>query len=129
MIQLLMLWAVFLAFQLVKSKYGHCTKEYLLLFLAQTILCISVTVFFIRAELADLGRPAAEQHGDPEMHEILLGERSGVPVGTNACFHAFLGVCARPLAVCKRDVFSAPHSPPLCPMFIPVPSICVLCLQ
>lgn len=81
MIQLLILWAVFLAFQMVKSKYGHCTKEYLLLFLAQTVFCISVTVFFIRAELADLGRPAPEQHGDPEMHEILLGERSGVPAG------------------------------------------------
>ena len=81
MIQLLILWAVFLAFQMVKSKYGHCTREYLLLFLAQTVFCISVTVFFIRAELADLGRPAPEQHGDPEMHEILLGERSGVPAG------------------------------------------------
>ena len=66
---------------MVKSKYGHCTREYLLLFLAQTVFCISVTVFFIRAELADLGKPAAEQHGDPEMHEILLGERSGVPAG------------------------------------------------
>lgn len=77
---------------MVKSKYGHCTKEYLLLFLAQTIFCISVTVFFIRAELADLGKPAAEQHGDPEMHEILLGERSGVPTGKPVLSNMHAGV-------------------------------------
>ena len=81
MTQLLLLWAVFLAFQMEKSKFGRCTKQYLLLFLAQTVFCISVTVFFIRAELAELGKPASEQHGDPELHELLVGERSGLPAG------------------------------------------------
>ncbi len=106
MIQLLLLWAVFLAFQMVKSKYGHCTKQYLLLFLAQTIFCISVTVFFIRAELADLGKPAAEQHGDPEMHEILLGERSGVPAGKPALssMHAGVFIPAYWNCVCADDM-------------------------
>ena len=79
--QLLLLWAVFLAFQMVKSKYGNCTKEYLVLFLAQTVFCISVTTFFMRRELADLGKPEAEQHGDPEMHQLLLGQRTGYPEG------------------------------------------------
>ena len=78
-VQLLILWAVFLTFQMAKSKYGNCTKEYLLLFLAQTVFCISVTTFFMRRELADIGKPAAQQHGDPEMHQLLLGQRGESP--------------------------------------------------
>jgi len=93
-VQLLLLWGVFLTFQMVKSRYGHCTKEYLLLFAAQTVFCISVTTFFIRKELADLGKPASEQHGDPEMHEILLGERSGVPAGLSAVHLLCASFCA-----------------------------------
>jgi len=85
MIQLLILWAVFLAFQMVKSKYGHC---------------ISVTVFFIRAELAGLGKPAAEQHGDPEMHEILLGEHSIVPAGMPALSNINAGVFEALIPAC-----------------------------
>ena len=81
MAQLFLLWAVFLALQMAKSKHGHCTKEYLLLFVAQTVFCISVTVFFVRRELAELGQPAGEQRIDPEIHELLIGERSGVPAG------------------------------------------------
>ena len=78
-VQLLLLWAVFLTFQMVKSKYGICTKEYLVLFLAQTVFCISVTTFFMRRELADLGKPAAQQHRDPEMQQLLLGQRGASP--------------------------------------------------
>ena len=78
-VQLLVLWALFLVFQMAKSKYGNCTKEYLILFLAQTVFCISVTTFFIRRELADVGKPAAQQHGDPEMHQLLLGQRNDSP--------------------------------------------------
>ena len=77
-VQLLILWAVFLIFQMAKSKHGNCTKEYLVLFLAQTVFCISVTTFFMRRELADIGRPAAQQHGDPEMHQLLLGQRGNL---------------------------------------------------
>ena len=29
----------------------------------------------MRQELADIGRPAAQQHGDPEVHQLLLGQR------------------------------------------------------
>lgn len=78
-VQLVLLWAVFLTFQMVKSKYGICTKEYLVLFLAQTVFCISVTTFFMRRELADLGKPAAQQHRDPEMQQLLLGQRGASP--------------------------------------------------
>lgn len=78
-VQLLLLWAVFLTFQMVKSKYGICTKEYMVLFLAQTVFCISVTTFFMRRELADLGKPAAQQHRDPEMQQLLLGQRGASP--------------------------------------------------
>lgn len=78
-VQLLLLWAVFLTFQMVKSKYGICTREYLVLFLAQTVFCISVTTFFMRRELADLGKPAAQQHRDPEMQQLLLGQRGASP--------------------------------------------------
>ena len=78
-VQLLLLWAVFLTFQMVKSKYGICTKEYLVLLLAQTVFCISVTTFFMRRELADLGKPAAQQHRDPEMQQLLLGQRGASP--------------------------------------------------
>ena len=77
--QLLALWAAFLAFQLAKSKYGTCTKEYLLLFAFQTIFCISVTVFFIRRELAEVMEHADQ--ADPEMHELLLGTRTGAAAG------------------------------------------------
>ncbi|KAL3157342.1 hypothetical protein ABBQ32_011825 [Trebouxia sp. C0010 RCD-2024] len=76
-VQLVLLWAVFLTFQMVKSKYGNCTKQYLVLFLAQTVFCITVTTFYMRRELADLGKPAAQQHGDPEVHQLLLGQRDG----------------------------------------------------
>lgn len=78
---LLSLWIVFLAFQLEKSKYGHCSKQFLGIFAAQAVFCISLTVYFIRHELAELGKPAGLSHEDPEMHELLVGERSGVPPG------------------------------------------------
>ena len=96
-VQLLVLWAVFLIFQMVKSKYGNCTKEYLMLFLAQTVFCISVTTFFMRRELADLGKPAAQQQGDPEMHQLLLGQRGTAPDGKilftlQFCFWSFHGI-------------------------------------
>ena len=78
-VQLLVLWAVFLIFQMAKSKYGNCTKEYLILFLAQTVFCISVTTFFMRRELADIEKPTAQQHGDHEMHQLLLGQRGDSP--------------------------------------------------
>lgn len=78
---LLSLWIVFLAFQLEKSKYGHCSKQFLGIFGAQAVFCISLTVYFIRHELAELGKPAGLNHEDPEMHELLVGERSGVPPG------------------------------------------------
>ena len=68
-----------MAFQMGKSKYGTCTKQYLLLFAAQTVFCISVTVFFIRRELAEVMEDA--DHADPEMHELLLGSRAGVAAG------------------------------------------------
>ncbi len=92
---LLSLWIVFLAFQLEKSKYGHCSKQFLGIFAAQAVFCISLTVYFIRHELAELGKPAGLSHEDPEMHELLVGERSGVPPGMllhctiNICFWCF----------------------------------------
>ena len=84
---LLSLWIVFLAFQLEKSKYGHCSKQFLGIFAAQAVFCISLTVYFIRHELAELGKPAGLSHEDPEMHELLVGERSGVPPGTLLFYH------------------------------------------
>ena len=103
-VQLLVLWAVFLIFQMVKSKYNHCTKEYLVLFLAQTVFCISVTTFFMRRELADLGKPAAEQHRDPEMHQLLLGQQNGGSEGT---------ICHARLCVCVHVAFAESSQPSL----------------
>ncbi|KAL0029451.1 hypothetical protein WJX77_009177 [Trebouxia sp. C0004] len=78
---LLSLWIVFLAFQLEKSKYGHCSKQFLGTFGAQAVFCISRTLYFIRHELAELSKPAGLSHEDPEMHELLVGERSGLAPG------------------------------------------------
>ena len=97
--QLLLLWAIFLTFQLVKSKYGNCTKQYLLLLIAQTVFCISVTTFYMRRELADLGKPAAQQNGDPEMHQLLLGQRDGASEGASPLPPTPLG-----LVLCMRLV-------------------------
>ena len=77
-----MLWGAFLAFQMGKSKYGTCTKEYLLLFAAQTVFCISATVFFIRRGLAEV---METNHGDPEMEQLLLGSRNGAAADGKCC--------------------------------------------
>ena len=42
-----MLWVIFLVTQQLKSRYGNCTWQYLVIFLAQVIFLLAVTAFAV----------------------------------------------------------------------------------
>ncbi|BDA43733.1 Sulfite exporter TauE/SafE family protein 3 [Coccomyxa sp. Obi] len=79
MFAVVVLWAIFLVTQQLKSKYPNCTWQYFTIFAAQVIFLLGVTCLCIWYEAKQ-----AERHSDdmdPELRTVILGGDSAASHG------------------------------------------------
>ena len=46
-VEVVVLWVIFLATQQLKSRYNNCTWQYFVIFLAQVVFLLGVTVYSV----------------------------------------------------------------------------------
>ena len=79
--EVILLWAIFLAFQLAKVSYTKCSLEWTLVYIGQAIFCLGTSAAFVSYQYHKmLDHP---DNVDPELRAILTagGHHDGHPDG------------------------------------------------
>ncbi|CAL5221862.1 g4123 [Coccomyxa viridis] len=71
-VEVVVLWVIFLATQQLKSRYGNCTWQYFVIFIVQVLFLLGVTTYCVwhqskRAAASD------SDNMDPELRVVMLG--------------------------------------------------------